>query len=46
MIGQDSEHLCFCRINTLLKENVLGDTNELHTIAVPEELGQKTGTGV
>lgn len=46
MKGQDSEHLRFCRINTLLKENALGDTNELYTIAVPEELGQKTGTGV
>lgn len=46
MKGQDSEHLHFCRLNTFIKENALGDTNELYTIAVPEELGQKTGTGI
>lgn len=46
MKGQDSEHLHFCRLNTLIKENALGDTNELYTITVPEELGQKTGTGI
>lgn len=32
--GQDPEHLHICRLNTLIKENALGDTNDLYTTAV------------
>lgn len=46
MKGWESEHLHFCRLNTLIKENTLGDTNELYTTAAPEELGQNTGTRI
>lgn len=34
MKGQDPEYLHICRLNTLIKENALGDTNDLYTTAV------------
>lgn len=46
MKGQDPEHLHICRLNTLIKENTLWDTNDLYTTAIWEELGQKTNTGI
>lgn len=46
MKGQDPGHLHICRLNTLIKENALGDTNDLYTTAVWEVLGQKPSTGI
>lgn len=46
MKGQDPEHLHIYRLNTLIKENTLGDTNDLYTTGVWKDLGQKTDTGI